>query len=178
MGGIVDDAQSMFRGHGSDAVVVAQQAVVVHRDDRLCPWTDQALGLVKVDAERVVVDVAEDRFSADGQDSLEVGDVVERRRDDLVAGSNTGDVHGQMQGRVSRADGDDVPILGLDKRLDGALEIADVAAHAEPAQLERSSNGLKLLLLQQRFEDGNGRHCWTPQEEGAKAVGRAMAQFG
>jgi hypothetical protein len=46
------------------------------------------------------------------------------------------------------------PAVGVEDLLDGALEVADVAAHAQPAAPQRLLRGLDLLLLDQGPVDG------------------------
>ena len=85
MRGILDHAQAVLARNLVDLVDSAGNTCVVHGHDRLRPLADQRSDGVRVEAERLLLDVAEHDVRAGGRDRLVAGDVRERGADDLVA---------------------------------------------------------------------------------------------
>ena len=152
MRGVVQHAQSVPGGERGHRIVIAQDAVVIHDDDRPRARRNQFLRLRQVDAKGGIVDVAEYRPRPGRDDRLKIGRVVERRRDHLVARTDTHEQQGKMQGRVTGADGDDVTIRRADARPQFLLELADITAHAQPAVFQRGTAGLEFFRFDQRLK--------------------------
>ena len=98
MAGILDHAQPVALRQGVDLARTARDAGEMQRDDRFGPRADQRLGRSDVDAEVVVVDVAHHRARAAGANRLMIGDVVEGRRDHLIARPHARQSQRNMQG--------------------------------------------------------------------------------
>ena len=89
---------------------------------------------------------------SDGEDRLEVGHVVERRRDDLVAGADPGGQEREVQRGVTGRYGGDVSVGCIDERLERLFELSDELAHTEPADFEGLDGGADLIRPDQRLE--------------------------
>src|SRR5207302_329170 len=120
VGRVVDDPQLVGRGQLVEAVVVAQVAAVVHGDDRPGALGHQLGRPGRVDAQGLVVDVAQHGPAAGDDDGLDVGQVGERRDDDLVALAYAGHEHAHVEGGEAGAQRDDVAV-GQPERLGDAL---------------------------------------------------------
>ncbi len=77
MGRVVQHAQAVRAREFSNAIVIAEYAIVVHHDDCFRAWRNEFRGFVEVDAERIFFDVAENGLGAGCENGLEVGGVVE-----------------------------------------------------------------------------------------------------
>jgi hypothetical protein len=83
------------------------------------------------------VDVAHHDLGAGGTNRLVVGDVVERRGDDLVARSDPGRQQRDVQRRRPGVRADDVAIAQAEVGGDPLFELFGRRAHPEPADVER-----------------------------------------
>ena len=121
---------------------------VVHRHDGARPRRDGGLDGGGIEAERVGVDVAEDRPGARAHDHVGGRGPGQRRRDDLVALALADaeraqrEVHRGGAGRDGERDGR----LGVEREL--ALQLARERPGRQPAGLERVQHVRALLVAQ------------------------------
>ena len=105
---VVNDAQAETASDSCNLVMVADITGVVHRDYGPGTMSQQRLDPSRVDAQRLFVNVAEYRACAGSKDRLEVGNVVERRCDDLVSGSDACEQKRKVKRRMTGAHGGDL----------------------------------------------------------------------
>lgn len=141
-------------GHAS---VIAQLAAIIHDDDGFCSRRDEALGFIEIDGQRSVIDIAEDWRRARRQNCLEVGHIVERRRNDFVSRPGAGDQQGKVQRRMAGAHCGYEPVSHTQIMPRGIFKVSDVAAHAQPAEFESLPARRVLGFFDQRFEDRYSR---------------------
>src|SRR5665213_1701896 len=144
----------------------ARNAREVQRHDRFRAFAYQRLGRGDVDTEVVVVDVAHYGGCAGRPDRLVVGDVVERRRDYLVAGADAGRQQRNVDRRGTGVRAHDVALVKTQVGGDTLLELLSRGAHPEPADVERVRQMLERIDPDVGNENGNflrrrrRRHLW------------------
>ena len=121
------------QGHGVDGL--AEQ---VYGDDGLRGRSDQRRHVLRIDIERLRIDVGKNRPGAKPRDRAGRGEERETRQDHLVAGGNVQGHQGQQQGVAARGAADGVFRLAVDGQL--LFELRDLrpehesAAIADPAE--------------------------------------------
>ena len=169
---VLDDAEAMLGGELVDRVEARGRDPRVVEDENgaraLADHPAQRLGR---DAERLLLDVAEDDVGAGRRHGLVAGDVRQRRTDDLVAGADPGEDEGGVQGGRAAAHRHERARLEPEIRRELVLEQRRLPALAEPAGLERVRGGALHLRAEVGAEDrqnalvlGRGRADPVPQQ--------------
>jgi hypothetical protein len=165
VGGVVHHPQVVGGGQARNGGVVGQMGPVVHGQDGPCSGADELGHPRRIQAQAGIQDVAQDGPGSDGAYGLDVGQVGEGRHDDLVAVANSGGDETQVERGVARAHGQRPSSAAADHLLDGQLELADAAAHAEPALAQHLVGGLELFRSDERLVDRDARDesllLWT-----------------
>ena len=157
VGGVLDDPQAMALGHRVELLESAGPPAEVQREHRLRLRSHERGRLVRIEAERGVVHVAQDRRGAGGHDRLVVRHEVEGRRDHLVAGADAGGEQAEVEGGGAGVGGQHVAIAQLEEAREPLLERLRDGAHAEPAGVQRVHDRLDRVHADVRLEDRDGR---------------------
>ena len=140
VGGVLDHRQA----ERPERVEVGRLAVEVHGEDRLRPLGDRLGDAGRVDVQRVVLHVDEDRRRAGVDDHVRGRRPGDRGRDHLVAGADAeGDEREVQRGR---AGGEREHVLGLEVLGRAPLELGRGGPGREPAGAQRRGDGGDLLL--------------------------------
>ena len=118
-----------------------RDARVVEDEDRPRALAEHAAQRVRRDAERLLLDVAEDDVGAGRRDGLVARHVRQRRADDLVAGPDAGEDEGGVERGGAAAHRHQRPRLEAEVGRELVLEEGRLPAHPEPARLERLGCG-------------------------------------
>ena len=133
---------------GSSAVVLGGVAEDVDRDDRLRARRDRGRDRIRVEVERLRVDVGEDRRRAFVDRAVRRGDERVRRRDHLVAGADAREPHAEMQAGGSGRDGG--AVRRVDRVSEQRLEARAHRAEREPARAQHLEHELLVALVDPR----------------------------
>src|SRR5579875_272627 len=156
--GVLHHAQIMPLRQLVNRRLIARYAREVQRNDRFGPVRDKLLGLVAIDSEVVVANVAHHRRSAVGDNRLMVRHVIEGSGDDFVPRPDPGSRERDMEGGGAGAGRDHVPLLEFEDRGDALLELFGQRAHTEPADVKRVGQVLESIYANVRYEYGNRFH--------------------
>ena len=137
MHGIFDNAQTVFLCELIHASHVTGQSSEVKRDDGAGFFIYKLGGFFTIDAQVVIAYIAHDDFRASHSNCLVVGDVVERRRDDLVSGADTGDSQRHVQGRCAGIRRHDKLSIETEVFSDSFLKLFCGCTHAQPSDVQR-----------------------------------------
>lgn len=158
LGGILDDDDAIGKLRGQ-LVYVGAQAEQVDGNDRLGPWRDHALQIVGAHQEGGRVDVDEYRDGTEPRDTTGGREKRKRRRDDLVAGTDTCGHQRHQQCVGTRGDGNGMPHTDCASQL--GLERSHLGTEDEMLRIaDTIDRGAYLVanrrILKVQIEEGNG----------------------
>jgi hypothetical protein len=141
---ILDDHGAGPRRQRPDLVQIGRLTSVVDRDDRPGPRRYRGRDPRRVDTQRVVADIGKHRGGTDIEGAVRAGDERQRRRDDLVPGTDAGGGHRRVQGRGARAEGHRMAGAGVVG--DDALELRDLRSGRQPVRAKHVDDRLHIVV--------------------------------
>ena len=102
----------MTLGNRADGVDIHRRARIVHRDDRLGPWSDRRFNRFGSNHQVIGIDIDHHRRRAEQADHVQRGDPGLRRGDHFIAGADTQRHQRNVHAAGRRTDGDGVAVAG------------------------------------------------------------------
>ena len=167
LAGVVDERDPPRVAQGAKLVELTGVAVDVDRDDRARAVGERSLDRRRSEVQRSRVDVGEHRRRPFVDRAVGRRDEGVRRRDDLVAGSDSGCDAEQVEPRRAARNGGGV--RGADRLGERLLETVDRRAEREAAGPEHLGDELGLPLVEPRARERDrpdGRHAKSYAAEG------------
>jgi hypothetical protein len=155
--GVFDHTEVVLARDLVDLVDATRHAGVVHGHDRPRPRADEATHGGRIDAHRFLLDVAEDNVGSGRSDRLVTGNVGKRWTNDFVPLSQPDKLTRGVQGRRTRRQRQEVPVVLRECEIPRELvfELVREPSDSEPAAIERTRCGIVDLGAQIRLENGN-----------------------
>ncbi len=148
---------------------------VVHGHERSRAWRDPSLHVRHVHVERGGMNLAGDRSRAGCRNRLKARHVGERRHHDLVAGSDTERIEGEVKRRSAGVDRHDMG--GSEVLPEGSLELHDRRAVPEITRREYLPHRCELGLVEAALRDFDHSKL-RPALQYAPAAREPSAGFG
>ena len=160
---ILDEREAVSLAELAQRIELARIAEDVHGHDRLCALGDRGCDGGRIEVVRARVDVGEHRHRTLVDRTVRGGDERERGGDHLVAGTDAGEPHRQVQaGSAAR---DPSTVLGADGLREQLLEPWPGRAEREPPRAQRLEHELLVALVDPRrrqCDRARGlRHAWA-----------------
>jgi hypothetical protein len=149
---VLDDPEAVPHRQRPQRGHVGRLAGEVHRDQRARGGRDPARDVGGVDAQRLGVDVGEDRARTAQLDDVGRRRPGEGRHDDLVARPQPERGHGQVQARGRGVHGD--RLAHAEPLAESGLEALDLRPARDPARAQRVDHLGDLVVLDRRAREG------------------------
>ena len=152
---VLDHTEAVLSRQFVNLVDPARHARVVDRHDRLRALADERADRVGVEAERLLLDVAQADARACRRDRLVACDIREGGDDDLVARAEPREGAGAVEGRGATREGEEVAVVRREAEVRRQLLLEPVgeAADGEPAPVERALGRVVDLGADVRLEN-------------------------